>query len=163
MNETNLYILGKVIPTEIWISPQIPAAILRKATLSETSLTWELHPGFWVQLTLAKGLFHLSRDCFLCKLHAFVSDGPWLCSPRRYLNETKITLLPGQNGAYLACALLFLPPMIPSCDVKAAVQHKAKRKRWPHFASVARTDGCSSGIQNALSGRAVHSMPGWPG
>lgn len=83
-----------------------------------------------MQSTLAKGLFHLPRDCLFVE-----ATCTWLCSPRRYLNEPKITLPPGQHRAYLACALLFVPPMIPRCDVRAAVQHRAKRKPWPHCIS----------------------------
>lgn len=56
---------------------------------------------------------------------------PGFCSPRRYQNETKIALPLGQSEAHLACALLFVPPMIPSCDVKAAIQHRAKGNSWP--------------------------------
>lgn len=75
--------------------------------------------------------FICPETTFLCRLHAFVSACARVLQPQRYQNETKIALPLGQSEAHLACALLFVPPMIPSCDVKAAIQHRAKGNSWP--------------------------------
>lgn len=47
---------------------------------------------------------------------------------RRYQDEIKMALQ--QNRVLLACALLFVPPVVPiCCDVKAAIQSREKGDR----------------------------------
>ncbi|KAL0618120.1 hypothetical protein AAY473_010781 [Plecturocebus cupreus] len=48
-------------------------------------------------------------------------------SRRKHRNWVKIALLLRQSRALLAGALLFVPPVVPSCcDVKAAIQSREK-------------------------------------
>lgn len=78
LTEAGLYTLGKFSPAEIWIAPSIAAGLSREGCFVRNKFNsgTVVGPGFWPELSLARGLFDLSRDSFLYKLHAFVSAAP---------------------------------------------------------------------------------------
>lgn len=108
-----------------------------------TSIPWEvcavrnkfnsgtvIDPGFEGNQHWPKVYFMSPETAFMFKLQPFISTHANTAATEGIRTRLKWPCHCNKSEALLACALLFVPPVVPSCcDVKAAIQSREKGNR----------------------------------